>query len=187
MRKFEIVDGSKRSPKPCALLTWDEGKDDAWIDISEWASEFDVPMLFMPFIHKGERRIDGAWARRWIDERIVPSGRQNLGQVLRANNLQFYEPMALLIAGEGRCAQDDFYIREVHGDALDVESAAQQAGRLVAQARRQEHLSQAELAEECGMRQPALSRLECGKGNPTIGLLEDIAHALGKQLEIRLV
>ena len=187
MRKFEIVDGSKRSSKPCASLTWDEGKDDVWIDIAVWASEFDVPMLFMPFIRKGERRIDGEWARRWVEERIVPSGRQNLGQVLRANNLQFYEPMALLIAGEGRCAQDDFYIREVQDDALDVESAAQQVGWLIGQVRRQKNLSQTELAEECGMRQPALSRLECGKGKPTIGLLEDIAHALGKQLEICLV
>lgn len=187
MRKFEIVDGAKRASEPCAVLNWDEEHDDISIDVTKWVGTLDVPMLFVPFIRKGERHIDGVWARRWVEERVVPSGRQNLGQVLRANGLQFYDPMALLVAGEGRCSQDDFYIREVHGDSSKVEQAAQQAGRLVRQAREQRNLSQIELAEECGIRQPALSRLERGKGNPTIGLLEDVAHALGKRLEIRLV
>lgn len=187
MRRFEIVDGAKRSAKPCAVLEYDIESDKLAIDIADWASDRDVPMLFMPFIRKGERRIGDMWARRWVNERVVPSGRQNLGQVLRANGLQFYDTVALLIAGEGRCAQDDFYIREIPAVLSKAEVASKQAGKLIKQAREQGNLSQAKLAEKCGIRQSALSRLENGKGNPTIGLLEDIAQSLGKKLEIRLV
>ena len=93
----------------------------------------------------------------------------------------------LLIAGEGRCSQDDFYIREKPVALPKVDGVSKQAGKLIRQAREQENLSQAKLAEKCGIRQSALSRLENGKGNPTIGLLEDIAQSLGKKLEIRLV
>lgn len=187
MRRFEIIDGAKRSAKPCAVLEYDVENDKLAIDIADWASERDVPMLFMPFIRKGERRINDTWARRWVNERVVPSGRQNLGQVLRANGLQFYDAIALLIAGEGRCSQDDFYIREKPVALPKADGVSKQAGKLIRQAREQENLSQAKLAEKCGIRQSALSRLENGKGNPTISLLEDIAQSLGKKLEIRLV
>ena len=48
-------------------------------------------------------------------------------------------------------------------------------------------MSQAVLAEECGMRQPMLSRIERGATNPTVETLSDIAKALGKTLEVRFV
>lgn len=186
MRRFEIIDGSKRNAKPCAILTWDDDADSFSIDIGESATEKDVPMLFIPFLRKGERRISDEWARRWIEERIVPSGRQNLGQVLRANGLQFYEPMLLLIAGEGRCAQDDFFVREIRSGTT-FEPTSIRVGSEVRQARERAGMSQAVLAEECGMRQPMLSRIERGATNPTVETLSDIAKALGKTLEVRFV
>lgn len=187
MRKFEIIDGSRRSAKPCAVLNWSRANDSVSIDIAEWADEADVPMLFMPFVQKSQRHIDDMWARRWVEERVVPSGRQNLGQVLRSNNLQFYDPMELLIAGEGRCAQDDFFIREACDALLEEEVVSRRIGRYVKEMRECGNLSQTELAEKCGMYQSALSRLENGEGNPTVELLECIAEAFGKKLEIRFV
>lgn len=202
MRRFEIIDGARRNARPCAVLNWDDEADALSIDIGEQANETDVPMLFIPFLRKGMRHIDDTWARRWIEERIVPASRQNLGEVLRANNLRFYEPMGLLVAGGGRCAQDDFFIREV-GEKSHCETTVQNSGSEVApcggktaakrvgqalrEAREGAGLSQVELAERSGLGQPTLSRIENGRANPTVGLLEDIARALGKDLEIRFV
>jgi ribosome-binding protein aMBF1 (putative translation factor) len=39
-------------------------------------------------------------------------------------------------------------------------------------------LTQTQLAQRAGLRQPDVSRLESGGGTPTIGMLERLAHAL---------
>ncbi|NNH73945.1 helix-turn-helix transcriptional regulator [Nocardia uniformis] len=44
-------------------------------------------------------------------------------------------------------------------------------------------LTQTQLAQRAGLRQPEVSRLESGGGTPTIGMLERLAHAL----ELRFV
>jgi len=46
-------------------------------------------------------------------------------------------------------------------------------------------LSQTELAERCGMKQPQISRIEGGGTVPTIPLLRRLAHALDADLNIR--
>ncbi|MFR0358473.1 helix-turn-helix domain-containing protein [Streptomyces sediminimaris] len=47
-------------------------------------------------------------------------------------------------------------------------------------------LSQTELAEPCGMKQPQISRIEGGGTVPTIPLLRCLAHALDADLTIEL-
>lgn len=47
-------------------------------------------------------------------------------------------------------------------------------------------LSQTELAERCGMRQPQISRIEGGGTVPTIPLLRRLARALDADLTINL-
>jgi ribosome-binding protein aMBF1 (putative translation factor) len=44
-------------------------------------------------------------------------------------------------------------------------------------------LTQTQLAQRAGLRQPEVSRLESGGGTPTIGMLDRLAHAL----ELRFV
>lgn len=56
--------------------------------------------------------------------------------------------------------------------------------RKIVEARMEEGLTQAQLAERCGMRAANLSRLENGNGNPSVATLERIAKGLGKKLEI---
>lgn len=184
MRRFEIVDGNRRRADSCATLVWDEDADTLSIEIAEAASENDVPMLFAAFIRKGQRIVDDEWARRWVEERVTPTSRQNLGQVLKANGLQHYDAMQLLIKAEGRCAQDDFYIREAAQTSIaeaSAQSTTAQIAQAFVQARKNAGLSQMELAHRCGMKQPAISRLESGKANLTINVIDDVAKALGKQ------
>ena len=188
MRHFEIIDGAKRNALPCAVLNWEDKITDEVslsIDINEEATAEDVPMLFVPFVREHKLRIGDKWTKRWIEERIVPPSRQNLGEVLKANGLEFYDAMALFIAGEGKCEQDDFFIREVKAfNNCETQSLAQQIGNAIKVARAESGLTQFELAKAAKITQPALSNLENGHGNPTVGLLEDIASALGTKVDI---
>ncbi|WP_255467243.1 helix-turn-helix domain-containing protein [Raoultibacter phocaeensis] len=168
------------------------------IEIDADAQERDVPMMLAPFVRRGERHIDPAWARRWVESRIVPASRQNLGAVLKAHELDSYEPFALLVAAEGRCAQDDFYIREVddsHGETGEAQKdrietqgkkVSAEIGAKLAKARIEAGVTQRELSERTGVHQAVISRVEYGRANPTIGLLEDIAAGLGKSIHIEI-
>lgn len=135
-------------------------------------------MLFIPFLRKGQHHIDDVWARRWVEERIVPSDGQNLGQVLRANGLQLYDSM-LLIAGEGRCAQDDFFIQEARG-AVASESVSSRVGNIARQAREQAGISQAGFAEECGMRHPCSVEWSAAQRTPPSKRLTTLQKRSGK-------
>ena len=46
-------------------------------------------------------------------------------------------------------------------------------------------LSQKELAEKVGTKQSAISRIESGDHNPSLEFLNKVAHALGKELQIK--
>ncbi|GAA3792511.1 MULTISPECIES: helix-turn-helix domain-containing protein [Streptomyces] len=63
---------------------------------------------------------------------------------------------------------------------------AKHLGQLVHDRRAALGLSQAELAERCGMKQPQISRIEGGGTVPTIPLLRRLADALEAELTIEL-
>ncbi len=48
-------------------------------------------------------------------------------------------------------------------------------------------LTQKQLAELAGTQQPSIARLESGKADPDLPFLRQIAHALGAQVEVRIV
>lgn len=55
---------------------------------------------------------------------------------------------------------------------------------MIIEKRIKEGLTQAELARRVGTKQSAIARLESGSYNPTIGFLQKVAHAMGKQLTV---
>jgi DNA-binding XRE family transcriptional regulator len=54
-------------------------------------------------------------------------------------------------------------------------------------ARKEKNLTQKALADLIGTRQSNISRLESGNYNPSLDFLNKIAHAVGKELEVRIV
>ncbi len=65
-------------------------------------------------------------------------------------------------------------------------NAAERIGKQIRAARQEAGLTQTQLAARAGITQTVLSRIESGKGNPTLGLLEDVAAALDAKLEVLL-
>lgn len=43
-------------------------------------------------------------------ERVIPPERQNIGQILRENNMAFYDEFPLLVSNQGRSCQDECYL-----------------------------------------------------------------------------
>ena len=42
------------------------------------------------------------WSMRWVQSRIIPSSRQNIGEILRVNGMRSYDEHKLLLKNEGR-------------------------------------------------------------------------------------
>ena len=60
-------------------------------------------------------------------------------------------------------------------------------GYQIARLRIQRGLTQAQLAEMVGTRQPSIARLENGTSTPSLSFLERIATALDAQIELQIV
>ncbi|NMN02415.1 helix-turn-helix domain-containing protein [Bifidobacterium panos] len=77
---------------------------------------------------------------------------------------------------------DPKFAREYEREKARLETAA-----ALMQLRERQGLSQRELAKLVHKPQSTIARIESGRMNPTIGLLEQIAHTLHKQLRISFI
>lgn len=96
-------------------------------DVDPWA----LPFILHEFAQRGAHSIDAAWSLRWVQARLVPPERQNLGEVLRENGLSDYDELRLLELSEGRCSQDACYLVPLPGGELPAWYAERVSRRLV--------------------------------------------------------
>lgn len=181
MRRFELIDSEKDAP-PCAVIECDQATSTFTATVEGWAGPQDVPVQFGFFVAKGRREIPPEWVWSWVEERIAPPSRQNIGSVMRANGLGEYDPLELLLAGEGRSLQDGFYLREV----TEGFRGSARLGREIRLARDVACLTQAELSRKSGVPQETISRIERGRANPTMSTLEKLARAMGTKINLTI-
>jgi len=67
-----------------------------------------------------------------------------------------------------------------------AESLELETGYQIARLRILQGLTQEELAEKVGTRQPSIARLESGRSMPSLSFLEKIADALDAKIEIKV-
>ena len=106
MKLCEIVDES-RDRLNIGFLFYYEKREMFIVEIRSGLREEELPLFLASFVKRGRYTLDPSWSRRWVGQRIIPSDRQNLGAVLKENNLREYDAFSLLMLGRGRCAQDD--------------------------------------------------------------------------------
>ncbi len=110
MRIFAIRDELDNSEKDLAYLLYYELEKRFYIELPDDADEWETPLLLSSFAKRGEKTVNSYWSKLWVQQRIVPSDRQNIGQVLKDNGLASYDEFELLMLSMGRCAQDDYYL-----------------------------------------------------------------------------
>ena len=110
MRVFAIRDEEDSCARDLAYLFYYEKARCFYIELPDDADEWDTPLILSSFIKKGERTINAYWSRAWVNQRIVPRDRQNIGQILKENDLSDYDEFELLMLANGRCAQDSYYL-----------------------------------------------------------------------------
>ncbi len=110
MKIFAIRDETDTGKRDLAWLLYYEKEKRFYIELPDDADEWDTPLLLSSFLKKDERTVNSYWSGVWVAQRIIPADRQNIGQVLRDNKLDAYDPFQLLIRSKGRCAQDDYYL-----------------------------------------------------------------------------
>lgn len=116
MKAFAIKDDTVSESRELAYLLYYEMAKMFFIEIPEQTSEWEVPLLLSSFVKRKKYTVDAYWSKKWVQMRIIPPDRQNLGGILRENGLEEYDEFELLFILEGRCAQDDCYIEPVRED-----------------------------------------------------------------------
>jgi HTH-type transcriptional regulator / antitoxin HipB len=82
--------------------------------------------------------------------------------------------------------REEIMSRSGAGAAYNAARIRFELGETVRQRREELGLTQAQLAELAGLKQPAVARFEAGGTMPTLPLLERLAAALGLQLTVQL-
>lgn len=99
--------------KTVAYLLYDENDKAYQIEIPEGVKSTEAPLIISDFIEKGEKVIGKEWSLRWVKQRVIPSERQNIGQILRENDMEYYDEFPLLLKNQGRSCQDECYLEEI--------------------------------------------------------------------------
>ena len=113
MKIFAIRDDLDSTSKDIAYLIYYERDKRFYIELPENADPWETPLLLSSFLKRGETTINAYWSKAWVHQRIIPSDRQNLGQILKENGMNAYDEFRLLMLADGRCAQDDYYLAPI--------------------------------------------------------------------------
>lgn len=116
MKYYAIKSDVYGKNKVLAVLTYDDEKNTYTIDVPEENTEKEVPFMIASFVKRGQRHIGNEWSMKWVQSRVTPATRQNIGQILRVNHIKSYNEHEFLIKNYGRCCQDECYIEEIEAD-----------------------------------------------------------------------
>ena len=103
MKIYAIYD--KETAKNLALgyLFYYEKANEYIIELNDWLDEWEAPILFQGLVKKGIYTVPRDVSLLWVRERVIPSGRQNIGSILKNARLKEYNEMALLALSKGKC------------------------------------------------------------------------------------
>lgn len=121
MKICAIYDDEIKPKVPIGYLFYYEKSNAFIIELNNRLDEWEVPLLFTAYVKKKQYTIPKNVSERWVSERIIPSGRQNIGMILRNHRMNAYNEMKLLLLSKGRCSQDACHIKEIEGEQVPDE------------------------------------------------------------------
>ena len=91
-------------------------------------------------------------------------------------------PVSMPTAAEQSQAWAGYYHQRAAYDT-DKTSERQRIGRRIAELRKEQNMTQAQLAERCGIQQAHIARIETGRYSVGLDTLAQIATALGRSID----
>jgi len=118
------------------------------------------------------------YPRRYIEAfwHYVDAGDPELAEIDMA------PPVSMPTAAEQSQAWVGYYHQRAAYDA-DKTSERQRIGRRIAELRKEQGMTQTQLAERCGLQQAHIARIETGRYSVGLDTLAQIATALGMQVD----
>ena len=107
---YALRDETNEDAGILAFLECYERPRSFFFELPPHADPWSLPFILHEFAQRGQHTVSADWSLRWVQSRLVPPERQNLGEVLRVNGLSEYDELRLLELTEGRCAQDGCYL-----------------------------------------------------------------------------
>lgn len=107
IRKYHFLNGTKK------IGTFSIVDGVLQLVFDKRLSIYDVLMMFWPEYQRGIRVFGDNDCREFIDERMIPPGRQNIGEILKRMGLEEYDQLAMFLYFNGRAVQDNFSIKEI--------------------------------------------------------------------------
>lgn len=111
MKIFEIIDAELELS--IGVLLYYEKEKTCIIELQEYLDEWTAPLLFTSYVKQHIYTIPRDISRLWVQERVIPSGRQNIKAILAHHNLKEYDEMIFLEISDGKCSQDSLYIKKI--------------------------------------------------------------------------
>lgn len=99
--------------KVWATLTYETDTKVFHLSIPKDIDLIKSPILLSAYAENGIFELNDRQSLEWVQQRIFPPDRVNIGQILRECGLTEYDEHSLLRALHGRCVQDWLYIEEV--------------------------------------------------------------------------
>ncbi len=118
MKSYAIYDEDLNRESAIGYLFYYKKSKSFIIELQEDLDEWDAPILFQSLVRQGIYTVSREASLLWVTERVIPSGRQNIGMILKNHKLKEYSEMALLSLSKGRCAQDNCYIEEISQESI---------------------------------------------------------------------
>jgi excisionase family DNA binding protein len=119
MKIYAIRCESAQDRKDFGYLLYFKAEKRFYIELPEDADPWETPLLLSSFLQRGIKSIDSEGSELWVQQRIVPSDRQNIVHILKDNGLIQYDTYDLLMLSMGRCSQDDFYLVPITWEEMD--------------------------------------------------------------------
>ena len=111
MKIYEIID--EENSLSAGVLLYYEREGAFIIELREELDEWSAPLMLASFVKKGIYTIPRDISLAWVRERVVPSSRQNINDILANHGLKAYDEMRILEISRGKCSQDSMYIKKL--------------------------------------------------------------------------
>ena len=111
MKIFEILD--EENERSIGALLYYEKEGTYIVELQDDLDDWTAPLLFTSYVKKNIYTIPREISFLWVKERVIPSGRQNISDILAHHKLKTYDEMKFLEISEGRCSQDSLYIKKI--------------------------------------------------------------------------